>query len=113
MATDREVEEMIARCVSIMVFYRNCGRSTQSKAGMAAEIRAVAGCVKEWHPAGGVIMHILDSVKAELIARYGHELGVRLDDEFYRAFEGETKPKAIRSTSETRGGVPIAHALSK
>ncbi len=113
MATDREVEEMIARCVGIMVFYRNCGKSTQSKTRMAAEIRAVASCVKEWHPAHGVVVHILDSVKAEMIARYGHELGVRLDGEFYRAFDGEATPMAIRSPSETRGDVFMAHSHSK
>jgi hypothetical protein len=46
MATNREVEEMIARCVSILVLYRNSGKTTQSRGQMAAEIRAVAGCVK-------------------------------------------------------------------
>ena len=99
MATDREVEEMIARCVGIMVFYRNSGKTTQSKGQMAAEIRAVAGCIKEWHSADGVVGCILDSVKAEMIARYGHELGTRLDGEFYKAFEGEAMPMPIHSPS--------------
>ncbi len=102
MATDREVEEMIARCVGIMVFYRNSGKTTQSNRRMVAEVRAVAGCVKEWHPADGVVRRILDSVKAEMIVRYGHELGVRLDGEFYTAFEGETMPLPIPSPSMTR-----------
>ncbi|MDR3632870.1 MAG: hypothetical protein P4L84_03485 [Isosphaeraceae bacterium] len=99
MATDREVEETIARCVGIMVFYRNSGRTTQSKSRMAAEIREVGGCVREWHSTNGVVGRIVDSVKAELIARYGHELGVRLDGEFYMAFEGEAVPIPIRTPS--------------
>jgi hypothetical protein len=38
-------------------------------------------------------------VNVELIARYGPELGVRLDGEFYRAFEAAMVRMPIGSTS--------------
>jgi hypothetical protein len=102
MAPDCEIEQVIARCVGIMVFYRNRGKTTESKAQMAAEIRAVARSVKRWHFDDDVIERILDSVKTEMIARFGHELGVRLDDEFYVAFTGEATPVPMRLPSMAR-----------
>ena len=37
------------------------------------------------------------SVNAEMIVRYGSELGVRLDGEFYKAFEDADVPLPIHS----------------
>lgn len=75
MATEREIQEMIARCVSIMVFYYNSGRSAHTKDQMAAEVGAVAHFVKKWRLVDDLRVRILDSVTAEMIARYGSELG--------------------------------------
>jgi len=87
MATNREIQETIARCVSIMVFYHNMGKTTHTKALMAAEIGVVAQSVKESMSQDDTWRRVLESVNVELIARYGPELGVRLDGEFYKAFE--------------------------
>ena len=54
---------------------------------MAAEIGAVAGIVKRWPPVNDPWGRILAAVNSELIARYGQELGARLDVEFYNVFE--------------------------
>ena len=95
MPTDREIQETIARCVSIMGFYRIMGKSAQSKALMAAEIGAVAHSVKQWSSVNDPCGRILDSVNAEMIVRYGSELGDRLDREFYKAFEDADVPLPI------------------
>ncbi|AGA26836.1 hypothetical protein [Singulisphaera acidiphila] len=100
MATEREIQEMIARCVSIMVFYYNSGRSAHTKDQMAAEVGAVAHFVKKWRLVDDLRVRILDSVTAEMIARYGSELGVRLDGEFYKAFMDADVPTQNHFPSE-------------
>ncbi|WP_406695856.1 hypothetical protein V5E97_33150 [Singulisphaera sp. Ch08] len=99
MATEREIQETIARCVSIMVYYHNCGKTAHTKEQMTAEIGTVAQTVKGWASGNDPWGRILDSVNAELIARYGFELGVRLDGEFYKAFEDADLPMPIRLPS--------------
>jgi hypothetical protein len=99
MATEREIQEMIARCVSIMVFYHNSGKTAHSEDQMAAEIGAVAHSVKQWPSGNDPCGRILDSVNAEMIVRYGSELGVRLDGEFYKAFEDADVPIPIHLPS--------------
>ena len=57
--------------------------------------RAVADLFRKGCPGDDMGGRILDTVKGELIVRYGHELGVRLDGEFYEAFEGAAKPRPV------------------
>ncbi len=42
--------------------------------------------VNQWRLADSLRIRILEAVNAEMVARYGSELGVRLDGEFYKAF---------------------------
>jgi hypothetical protein len=107
MATEREVQEAIARCVSSMVLYHNGKRSRETTTAMVAEVQAAAGWVSAqgWE-IGETDERILRPVEGELLARYGHELGVRLTTEFLKAFEGfgtfdqtapdHPKPRAVR-----------------
>jgi hypothetical protein len=47
MATERQIQEAIAQCVSAMVYYHNCDRSQETEDQMVAEIQVVAAFVKE------------------------------------------------------------------
>lgn len=100
MATERDILEMIARCVSIMVFYHNSGKTAHTKDQMAAEIGAVAQSVNQWRMADSLRIRILGAVNAEMVARYGSELGVRLDGEFYKAFVEADDPMPTPLPSE-------------
>jgi hypothetical protein len=89
MATERQVQETIARCVSIAVYYHNC----EMTAKMAVEFRAVAHEVKGWGSTPkDTEERILRPVEAELIARYGTEAGRRLHAEVLKGFKGFEVP---------------------
>lgn len=93
MATERQIQETIARCVGITVFYHNGAITANVRAMRALEYKTVAGRVKELglsHEA--TEERILRPVEAELIARYGPEEGRRLNVEFLKAFAGVTVP---------------------
>src|SRR4051812_42543057 len=89
MSIERQVQETIAQCVGIGVFYHNLGGlTTKTRAMMLAEFRTVAAKVKELGlgpKATGE--RLLGPVEAELIARYGIEVGRKINAEFLRAFE--------------------------
>ena len=88
MAIDSEIQEAIARCVSILVCYHNADRSRHTTLTMIAEARAVAAWTRELSLGPGETdERILRPLEAEMIARYGHELGSRLNHEFLKAFE--------------------------
>jgi hypothetical protein len=89
MSNERQVRETVARCVSIIVYYHNCGRAPKTTTAMIADVRAVADLVARLELGTDEIDElILRPVEAELRARYGHELGFRLNNEFVGAFEG-------------------------
>jgi len=93
MATERQVQELIARCVGIAVIYHNCGRTPKAEALMAAEVQALAGAVGGWGLSGEVTEEVfLRPVEGELIARYGPESGGRLNAEVVAAFGGRAVP---------------------
>lgn len=93
MSDERQLHEAIARCVAIMVFYKNGERTPDSPARMAAEIRAVAGQVTGmgW-PEGEAEWRVVRPVERELMARYGHELGPRIVADFVNAYVTVTAP---------------------
>lgn len=94
MATDREVQETIARVVAGLVYYVNCGKTPETKAAMATEARAVAALVAGW---GLPDDRVVRPVRAELVARYGPEAGAGLHTEFVKAFEGKAGPGLLPS----------------
>lgn len=83
MSTERQLQEAVARCVSLAVYYRNAPRSPKARAMMAEEVHAVAGWVKQLGLKGE---RILPPLEAELLARYGPEEGARIRSEFAKAF---------------------------
>ena len=89
MTDERILQEAIARCVSILVFYHNCERTRDSLARAGSEIRAVANQFPtlEISPEE-VERKITDSVREEMVLRYGHEVGPRISAQFADAFEG-------------------------
>jgi hypothetical protein len=89
MATERQIQETIARCVSCMDFYVNSYETRWSRAVMSAEIQTVASLVTQWGwSSQATDDSILGPVQAELIARYGPEAGGILNTEFVGAFQG-------------------------
>ena len=93
MATEREIQETIAKCVGIMVFYVNSRETRQAKTLMMAEVQAVAGLVKKWGLGGQATADsVFRPVEAELLARYGREEAGRLNAEFVGAFGKTTEP---------------------
>lgn len=87
MVTERQTLETVARCVSTMVFYHNGDRTGADREPMSSEVRLIAGFVAEWDlDADETEGLIIRPVEAELIARYGREIGPRLVREFADAF---------------------------
>lgn len=88
MTTQRQIQEAIARCVSLLVFYYNGEKTTKTRGQITAEIRAVGESVRgldfgdETSGAG-----ILRLVESELRDRYGTEGCGRINAEFSRAFD--------------------------
>ena len=106
MATDREFQEVIARCVSVMVCYHNDKRSSRARAAMTADVRAIA----EWVlmlclSAGELDRDLFKRVEEGLVMRYGRIPGNRLYGDFVGAFEGADRPAG---SSRTGNGVQQA-----
>ena len=100
MATEREIQETIARCVSIVVFFQNSQKTSKMKGMMAAEVKAIAGWLEEAGLCGVVIdEQILFPVGSELLIRYGPVIGRRLNAEFARAFKGSVAPVLMHATA--------------
>jgi len=86
--TERQIQETVARCVGIMVSFHNAARTPQAQELMTAEIRIMADSVAEWSMGVAEVDGlILRPVEAELHARYGLELGPRLNRLFLEAFD--------------------------
>jgi hypothetical protein len=88
MNIERAIQETIARCVAIMVAYYNSGPNERATREMIAEIRAVAEAARAFSLGiRETVDKIIHPVEAEIFARYGHELGTRLNAQFVVAFE--------------------------
>jgi hypothetical protein len=93
MATERQIQEMIARCVSIAVFYHNGEMTPKTRASRASEFRTVAAELKRWGLSRGAMEgRILRPLEAELIARYGTEAGRGHYVEVLKGFEEPAVP---------------------
>ncbi|WP_406699121.1 hypothetical protein V5E97_09600 [Singulisphaera sp. Ch08] len=83
MATEPQIRETAARCVSCMVCYVSSGRMSQVKRVMTAELKEttpfVLGCgVSD----SELDESILGPIEAGLVARYGPAEGLKLSQEF-------------------------------
>jgi hypothetical protein len=84
MTTEREIQETVARCVSVMVFYHHSKKSSQTTALLADEVRRIA----EWTAtakldASFAHERIFKPFSRELITRYGDDVGAKLTAEFF------------------------------
>jgi hypothetical protein len=86
MTDERPLQEAIARCVSIMVFYKHSDRTPRSLGLMTAEIRTVARTVEGMANSDVGELAVDRQVESELMARYGHEVGPRLLADFMDAY---------------------------
>jgi len=98
---------MIAKCVAILVFYHNGERTRAARTGMVADVQVVADEVASLDlKMSETDERILRPVETELFARYGHEVGSRMNTEFLMAFEGfgtharmpASEPNAIKTS---------------
>jgi hypothetical protein len=110
MMTDRQIQEIVARCVSTLVFYHNSERSREADEQMAAEVQVIAGFVKELGlDVADVDKRIIRPVEFELIDRYGHEVTPRLFGEFIGAFES----MGVVDGRRREIGVPMGRAVGR
>jgi len=103
MTDERLLQEAIARCVSIMVFYHNCERTRDSLARARSEIRGIA----RQFPTLGLTHHeiertVTDAVREEMVTRFGHEVGPRLSDQFAEAFEDSVGEPVLSKVGASR-----------
>ena len=96
MATERQVQEAVARCVATMVLYHNEKRTRHTTIMMTAEVRATAAGVSELdlgHDQAD--KRVIRPVEGELVARYGPDTGRKLYNDFVKAFNGSPEADPI------------------
>ena len=92
MTTDRAIQETFARGVSIMVYYHQDGRVKSNRELMIAEIQNLAAHVADLDLKDHEIAdRFLLPMQAEMVGRFGPEIGPRLASTFLRAFEGSAR----------------------
>jgi hypothetical protein len=108
MVTERQIEEIVARGVSLMVFYHNSPRTPGTDEMLTKEVRGIAGWAAEASLGGReTAERILRPLSSELIARYGDAVGARLSSDFCAAFgSGSTRssrPPRVGGSGPTDG----------
>lgn len=102
--TDRQIQETIARCVSIMVCYHNDERTTETRDMMVADLEQAARLALELGLDPREIEdEILGPVGSELRARYGRAVGAELSAIFEPTFRTWiTSPNATAERAARR-----------
>ncbi len=84
--TEREVEEVIARCVSAAIYLEGCEPTARAEA--VSDIHDVARIVGAWGvPWARIRERLLRPVEAELVSRYGPVTGPERNRTFLEEFE--------------------------
>jgi hypothetical protein len=92
-ATERDIQEVIARCVAGIVYYRNSQKTPQLEEQMATDAASVAAWLqRSGLQAAEVDAQVLRPVEAEVIARFGRETGLRLSSAFAKAVRKKLPP---------------------
>ena len=92
MATERDARELIDRCVSCMVNYYNSKAAPDASSAMVSEIQLIPGLVAALGLNGDDANdRVIRRVENELVARFGHEAGWRLFNEFTAAYDSARK----------------------
>ena len=112
MATERQIQETIARCVSIVVFFHNSQKSPKMRSMMVAEVQAIAGWVEELGLCGmATDEQILVPVEWELVARYGPVAGRRAQRRVRQGVQGlgRARPVACHGMKRHGGRERLVH----
>ena len=105
MATEREVEEILARCVSIMVYFCSCRRSSRAEATMVFEIQAVVARMTELDLSPDrMAEEMLGAIRGELTQRYGSLVGGRLTATFGGVFRAACQPNLLAFERDMSSG---------
>ena len=103
MASEREVQETIARCVAIAVYYHAGDRTGVASDRMTSEVRANALKLGEMGiSATEARGRIIEPVRLELLARFGVPEGNRIAREFAAAFAGDDPAAALSPNGRWR-----------
>ena len=103
MASEREVQETIARCVAIAVYYHGAARTGETSDRMTSEVRANALRLGEMGvSATDARSRIVEPVRQELVARFGPAEGAKIAREFAAAFAGDDPAAALSPNGRWR-----------
>jgi hypothetical protein len=87
-ATEWELQEVIDRCISLVVAHHEDDGMPEVEAMRAAEMETIAAWIEGMDLRGGDTDRlILEPIEGELVARYGVKTGGRLHAEFIEALE--------------------------
>ena len=93
MSIQHQLCNAAACCLSTLQRYHDAERTAAAKARMAAEVELLIGYLLELDLSPGMAeAGVLKPVGTQLVTRYGHEVGRRLDAEFMKVFEGAGMP---------------------
>jgi hypothetical protein len=82
MDAERTVEDLISRCVSLLIYYHHLGRGRTDPAMMEAEFHAI---VDDGEKFGLEPESVRSGVLAELYHRFERDTAIRLHGEFAEA----------------------------
>jgi hypothetical protein len=86
-STKREMQEIVARGVAVMVHYRGVGRSPRTRESMRGDVREIAALVRgSGLDVADIEERIFELLEAELFARFTPEIAAGLQAEFVSAF---------------------------
>jgi hypothetical protein len=91
MTQARVLDQIVAGCVAVLVFYHYREKTRATEDVMSQEIQALGELVSGMGlPEVAIEYRVIRPVERELISRYGHELGPRITSQFIDAFHGGT-----------------------
>jgi hypothetical protein len=95
MTQARVLDQIVAGCVAVLVFYHHHEKTQATEDVISQEIQALGELVSGMGlPEDAIECDVIRPVERELIGRYGHELGPRITSLFIDAFYGATVHQA-------------------
>jgi hypothetical protein len=95
MTQARVLDEIVAGCVAVVVFYHYHEKRRATEDAISQEIQALGELVSGMGlPGDAIERRVIRPLERELIGRYGHEVGPRITSQFIGAFHGGTVHQA-------------------
>ena len=89
MTQARVLDEIVAGCVAVAVFYHYHEKTRATEDVMSREFQALGELVSGMGLPDDVIeCRVIRPLERELVSRYGHEVGPRITSHFVDAFRG-------------------------